>query len=391
MKAEEILRFANLTTLLVIFFNTVMKDDGNFYVISSYREAKSKYAFKTNFASNSHDDTARRLSEKYRLKFKKINNTTIVAEIINSDRIELDDFLNYVYQAIISRLPKSRCNLDAEIAESLFELRGSADFTMGFYSVDLKNPTARFVDNMFKLLLSSDELLSRLNLNFRELQPQFVSGVAKRNTQIRVNLRWYFERVVSCGYCNSYKAELLKDNIRNLGENRKYGAFEERLILYREGILGRALSDIEINNIRDELEFSENEIRKTPDNIFVQRNQKIVTYARETFDDICVGCNSKYKIEDRSFIMPKSNRYYLEINHVIPYANDSNAVDVLDNLVKLCPTCHRALTPGRATMELQKEIIRNELNSRLEVKKFVVSMMPSEYSSPIDYVYSVLK
>ena len=99
-------------------------------------------------------------------------------------------------------------------------------------------------------------------------------------------------------------------------------------------------------------------IEETPDNKFGIRNQKIVAYAREIFEDICVGCGDKYRIEDRSFKMPRNNRYYFEINHVVAYANDSKAVDVLDNLVKLCSTCHRVLTLGRAYPDLQKEIIK---------------------------------
>lgn len=278
------------------------------------------------------------------------------------------------------------------MALALFVFRGSADFTMGFYAVDLKNPTQRYVDNFFKLLLSTDDLMSRLNLNFRELQPQFISGKALRNTQIRVNLKWYYDNVVRVENLNEYKTSLLVKNIRNLGEIRAYGGFESRLVTYQESILGRSLTKFEIDIIRSNLEFTKREIEETPDNKFGIRNQKIVAYAREIFEDICVGCGDKYRIEDRSFKMPRNNRYYFEINHVVAYANDSKAVDVLDNLVKLCPTCHRALTPGRAYPDLQKEIIKKELASRPEVKRFVVSMMAKgSYDTPEEYVFKTLK
>ena len=39
----------------------------------------------------------------------------------------------------------------------------------------------------------------------------------------------------------------------------------------------------------------------------------------------------------------------------------------------------------------QKEIIKNELDSRPEVKQFVLSKMPNPTLSPVDYIYGLLK
>lgn len=142
--------------------------------------------------------------------------------------------------------------------------------------------------------------------------------------------------------------------------------------------------------MRQDLEFSQ-QIELKPENLFIIRNAKIVSYARKTFDDICVGCNDLYEIIDRSFKMRRNERFYFEINHVIPYASNSSVVDVLDNLVKLCPVCHRALTPGRAYEKLQKSIIKKMIESRKEVEQFVKLVMPPTFTSPVEYVYSVLK
>ncbi len=377
-----------IETLLVVFFNTTQNKDNNFEIKSEYRETKF-----LKITENSHKNTALLLSNKYFLDFNCINKTAIVAIIENDKKINTEDFLNLVYEKIIVYLKKlpSDYLLDIEMALALFTLRGSADFNHGFYSVDIKNSNNVYLDNFFKLLLSSDDLLSRLNLNFRELQPQFVSGSNKRNTQVRINLKWFYDNAISkIKEINKYKADVLSKNNKKLGEVRKYSSFEDRLIFYRQSIIGRKLKEKEVVSLRKSLDFSFQD-GKDSDNSFFRRNQKIVSYAREIFPDICVGCDNKYQINDRSFIMPRNDRYYFEINHVIPYSNDSSSVDVLDNLVKLCPTCHRALTPGRAYDTLQKEIIKNMINSRKEVKNFIISMMQNNQSSPIDYVFSILK
>lgn len=375
-------------TLLVVFFNTVQNNEGNFEIQSNYRQTKF-----LKITNSSYRQTATQLSKKYGLDFKYNNSAAIAAIIENNRKLNLEEFFSVIYEAILPKLNKlsSNLSLDVEFALALFILRGSADFNHGFYSVDLKNLTYSYFDNFFKLLLSTDDLLSRLNLNFRELQPQFVTGKNLRNTQVRINLKWFYDNVVrQFSHINQYKTKVLEKNIKILGEIRKYRSFEDRLIFYRQSVLGRKLKQQEINSLRRELEFSQ-KIEPTKDNKFLIRNQKIVSYAREIFDDVCVGCGDHYNIADRSFKMPKDDRYYFEINHIIAYSNDSSTVDVLDNLVKLCPTCHRALTPGRAYESLQKSIIKKMINSRIEVKRFIKSMMAGRSLSLVDYVYSKLK
>ena len=38
---------------------------------------------------------------------------------------------------------------------------------------------------------------SQLNLNFRNLQKQFVENKNKRNTQVRVNIRWFYDNCLN--------------------------------------------------------------------------------------------------------------------------------------------------------------------------------------------------
>lgn len=386
MKTSDIYSL-KLDALMVIFFNCSQSNDGNFLVKSTYRETKF-----LPIENDSYCSTSLQLSSKYGLKFN-VSGTTLYAVIYNNERIALDDFLERVYRCILVQISNVALsyNLDREMALAMFLPRGSADFNRGYYSVDIKTDSPKYYDEMFKILLSSDELLSRLNLNFRELQHEYVIGKSKRNTQVRINLKWFYDNVISYyPHINQYKTKVLHQNIMNLGESTKYRSFEQRLIFYKQNVLCRDLSNAEINELRKSLDFTEQEIANSHSR-FAIRNQKIVAYAREVFADECVGCKGEYNISTRTFRMPRNGRWYLEINHVIPYANDSKKVDVVDNLVKLCPACHRALTPNRAEESLQKHIIDKMLASRDEVIQFVKSMMPNPTLSPTDFVFSKLQ
>lgn len=373
-----------LETLLAVFFNVEQLTDRGFAVVSDYRETKF-----LDLPHDSHLRTTKALSEKYRLAFYQKNNTRIESYISNPGNYTLEEFRHLLYKQILKSIYDTGINyrLDEEIALALFIFRGSADFTFGYYAVDLKFVSEQYIDDFYKMLLSSSELINRLNLNFRQLQPQYLQGI-KRNTQVRINLKWFYDHVIRYySDINEYKSKVLSVKYGELGDTRTYDAFVTRLIMYRQKVVGRELNEREIDNLRKDIEAD-----TLPGNLRTNtRNQKIVSFAREAFPDECVGCRNKYKIQDRSFIMPRNGRYYFEINHVVPYANDNERVDVLDNLVKLCPTCHRALTPGRASESLQREIIHNMVESRPEVKQFVLSMDNGHFATAEDYVYSVLK
>ncbi len=63
------------------------------------------------------------------------------------------------------------------------------------------------------------------------------------------------------------------------------------------------------------------------------------------------------------------NSYYTEIHHVISLGKDQE-LDVLANLAKLCPACHRALKKGSSEEGFQKRLIRNILNRNKDNLEF---------------------
>ena len=74
------------------------------------------------------------------------------------------------------------------------------------------------------------------------------------------------------------------------------------------------------------------------------------------------------------------------------YANENIETENPDNYVKLCPACHRALTPNRAEESYQKELITNILEDP-DTLYFVEGVKEYSKSSktPVDFVYSLLK
>ncbi|MDD7323437.1 MAG: HNH endonuclease, partial [Campylobacter lanienae] len=101
-----------------------------------------------------------------------------------------------------------------------------------------------------------------------------------------------------------------------------------------------------------------------------------VKFMRIYAPDICAACNDIYDIKDRSFIT-RQNRYYTEIHHCISVGKEKE-LDVLENLVKLCPTCHRALGKGSSSAEYQKELIKRILNSNQQNLEFAKIIFASD-------------
>ena len=122
-----------------------------------------------------------------------------------------------------------------------------------------------------------------------------------------------------------------------------------------------------------------------------RRDRSIVDIARNFYDDECVCCKNDYPLENRSFKMRKNNKYYLEIHHVISFASDKRG-DQIDNLVKVCPTCHRALTKNRANEDYQKILINNILTNSETAFNYVSNFFEKpELDKMTEFVYEKLQ
>ncbi|MCQ2849257.1 HNH endonuclease [Helicobacter pylori] len=248
-----------------------------------------------------------------------------------------------------------------------FESRGSIDTQRNFLTLDyFFHSPLEF--NKFHYLIDLFNIPSEaLNFNFRELQPEHAQGINQRNAQFRIYLDWYLHRI---GLFNPYKARiahhvfkttLIYDGIYyklNYPPTTKYhgNGFTERAHFYLKNVYQQDLDDKSIEKLRERLGLIQNSEE-------FKRDSKIINFYRISTPNVCSACCDDYDIKERSFlslplyqITQRSDSYYTEIHHVISLGKDKE-LDVLANLVKLCPTCHRALKKGASTEGFQKRLI----------------------------------
>lgn len=387
MTEQEFLQNASLEALLVAYANSKPYKIG-YVVESSYREGKySNYELSGEIRIKNNQ----LLSEFTGLPFKLDGSHH---RFVIQSKSENDDFFAKLYRRIQQK--RFEDDIDNDEFENImllafFALRGSPDFKMNFYSLDLLRSvvTPKYLDNLFNLLTNLSDL-RQLNLNFRELQGQFVSGKSQRNTQFRINLRYFYDRVgSSLVRVNQYKHDILQSNRgiildKNIAQDNNK-TFVQRILFYRANVLHQTKTECEIEQLRKELGFDYDTVIDKK----VKRNQGIVQYVRVYFPDECAACKNVYNLDKRSFKYRGSERYYMEIHHCISFSAD-NALDQIDNLVKLCPACHRALTRHRAEEEYQRQLIQQIFNNVPTVRDFCLNFVATEQQA-VDFVYERLR
>ncbi len=257
-----------------------------------------------------------------------------------------------------------------------FESRGSIDTQRNFLTLDyFFHSPLEF--NKFHYLIDFFNIPSEaLNFNFRELQPEHAQGINQRNAQFRIYLDWYLYHI---GLFNPYKARiaehvfkttLVRDGIyyklRDQPKTEYRGnGFIERAHFYLKNVYQQDLDDKSIEKLRERLGFIQ-------DSEEFKRDSKIINFYRISTPNVCSACCGDYDIKERSFIsLPlyqitkAPNSYYTEIHHVISLGKNQE-LDVLENLAKLCPTCHRALKKGASEEEFQKRLIEKILNRNIK-------------------------
>ncbi|MCQ2644704.1 HNH endonuclease [Helicobacter pylori] len=283
-----------------------------------------------------------------------------------------------------------------------FESRGSIDTQRNFLTLDyFFHSPLEF--NKFHYLIDLFNIPSEaLNFNFRELQPEHTQGINQRNAQFRIYLNWYLYHI---GLFNPYKAQiaehvfkttLIYDGVYyklNYPPTTKYhgNSFTERAHFYLKSVHQQDLDDKSIEKLREQLGW----IQKSEE---FKRDSKIINFYRLSTPNVCSACCDDYDIKERSFlslplyqITQRSDSYYTEIHHVISLGKDKE-LDVLENLAKLCPACHRALKKGSSEEEFQKRLIRNILNRNKDNLEFAqLRFETDDFPTLIDKVYESLK
>lgn len=382
MKDSEFLENATLEGLLAAFANAKPLKNIGYVIESSYKEGSKN---KAKLDDSVYQENNNLLNKFFKIPFKLVGKKHQF--IIESD-LDNDSFFELLYRKIQSYHADNNISdsqLEKAILSSFFYLRGSADFSGNYYSVDLPRIIASdlYLDKLFKLLTNIKDL-RQLNLNFRELQCQFNEGI-QRNTQLRINLRYIIDNTIeNLKKINVFKYEIIKKNITEKHKlSEKYNAdFIDRFIFYRENILNNSLTKEKINQLRKKINISNDPSDNEPG-----RNQSIVKLVREYYPERCAACDNDYPLENRTFKRRDSDKFYLEIHHCISFSADRSC-DQIDNLTKLCPACHRALTKNRADEEYQKKLIQNILESDKNIKEFCLNFTTEE--NCIQFIYEKL-
>ncbi|GAA7570251.1 hypothetical protein MMM141_03760 [Helicobacter pylori] len=283
-----------------------------------------------------------------------------------------------------------------------FESRGSIDTQRNFLTSDyFFHSPLEF--KKFHYLMDFLNIPSEvLNFNFRELQHEYTQGINQRNAQFRIYLDWYLHYI---GLFNPYKARiaehvfkttLVYDGIYyqlSYPPKTEYrgNSFIECAHFYLKNVYQQDLDDKSIEKLREQLGW----IQKSEE---FKRDSKIVNFYRISTPNVCSACCGDYDIKERSFIsLPlyqitqDPNSYYTEIHHVISLGKDRE-LDVLENLTKLCPACHRALKKGASGEGFQKRLIRNILNRNKDNLEFAqLRFETDDFPTLIDRICESLK
>lgn len=384
MTILELVNLRNIRALLAVFFNLADDDDNFFYIRSEYRDSGFAPAHLNSFNYLTLNDN---LSLYFGLDFESSSVGKHLLKIEKTPAINTPEiFLAEIYKQIqLLSFETDTDKYEEAILLSLFILRGSPDFTAQYYAVDIyrKYSSKEYIRNIFQIL-SGTSAIAQLNLNFREFQPQFTAGRSLRNTQIRIKLGWFWEKFnEKLEEINNYKHSILENNAAKiLAPSSNIGNFSDRLVEYLKNVLGEENNAADIQRERQHLglEASGTEVR--------DYNLKII--ANNIFPDECMACKNRFEIDNRTFKLRDQESHYFEIHHIIPFSKGKEH-DQIDNLAKICPVCHRILTKNRANEVLQKQTIRDILESSENAQKYVsILTSNTDINSLIDFVYAKL-
>ncbi|PUD15893.1 restriction endonuclease [Helicobacter pylori] len=334
---------------------------------------------------------------------------TFVFILENDLHLDENSFYKKLLNSLIDNDFFNRSNLmnlmtpnQKRFLSGFFESRGSIDTQRNFLTSDyFFHSPLEF--KKFHYLIDFFNIPSEaLNFNFRELQPEYAQGINQRNAQFRIYLNWYLHHI---GPFNPYKAQIAEQVFKTtlVGDGIYYklrdrptteyrgNSFTERAHFYLKSVYQQDLDDKSIEKLREQLGW----IQKSEE---FKRDSKIINFYRISTPNVCNACCDDYDIKERSFIsLPlyqitqKPDSYYTEIHHVISLGKDQE-LDVLANLAKLCPACHRALKKGSSEEEFQKRLIRNILNRNKDNLEFAQLRFETDnLSTLIDRICESLK
>ena len=266
----------------------------------------------------------------------------------------------------------------ASFIRGFVELRGSIDTTAKFIAQDYFYNSKKELKKSKILTDTMNIDIDYANFNARELQPQYVKNISKRNSQFRINLYYYANKI---GFINKYKALVFENAYKSHAKREENGiiyfdvkvptpkkadaTFISYLNYYTNNIYNREINEGLLADLRKQLGFTDKHIDK------ISRNKMIISMFDRISPDVCACCGT-------TKTYTKSNgKQFFEIHHVISFAN-GNELDNIANLVKLCPTCHRMMKKGSGNAEDQIKANKKFLKEHEEIFEFASATLNEE-------------
>lgn len=406
MKVGQFFKNDNVSPLLLgAFYGRYVftKDGSQIYTEVSYKI--SKFVNDYDFLIRTKDALLRKLnkicSPYLWVDYTKTTSATpqIVLRFMLDNDLALtkDNFYNRLNLKILSqdfiyedKLNESKKAFIRGFAES----RGSIDTTRPLLALDYFYNSLNEVKRARILYDYLNVPFSVLNFNPRELQDDFVTGRNKRNTQLRFNLYWYIKNI---GLLNDYKAAIVSNVYKNVKQktpnndviyfdspniaHSKKDSFDFMLRYYANNIFDKKLSDFEINALRNELNFN-----SAADVYSFKRNLSLIELIRISTPDECASCKTT-----KTYTHKNTGRQYFEYHHVVSLGKNSE-LDDENNIVKLCPTCHRIVKRGSAPETEQKNVIKNILINKPNVLEFARNIYDlQDFDLVVDKIWQSLK
>lgn len=410
MKVSEFLNQSTVIPPLLLgaFYGRfeITPDNSCIYTYSAYRNSTHTLDNRPLWAQ-SRIDYIRQLNKKCEpyceWKFrddKKYGHSDIIFSLENDVGYNRTTFFNLLYRKIITTDFVFSETLTKE--KRLFiigfcELRASVDKKYRYLSMDYRSHSKSEVKRLRLLIDNFNVPSTVLNFNFREFQQQFIDGTAHRDTQLRIDPLWYMKTI---GFINNYKAENFRVNFPNTGVqidddiktfNTDFRVdtadttFESRVAFYANNVFDRRehLTAIDLHRFHDLIGRNRN-------NEFSRDSGLAYAFRIATVEQ-CACCYDIYDREARVHIVPSTGLYNFEIHHMIS-VGQVEELDVYDNLVKLCPECHRKLRRSGDTENNQKNMIIKILNEKPNVKEFCETFFnETDFNTLVDNIWRHLK
>ncbi len=300
------------------------------------------------------------IKNKFKFANKRIGSgISIIIENDLKNENNIDNEIN-ILNKIEKELIESKKESKKFFLIGLMDSRGSLDFKANFISIDIDKATNPKI--VRKKLSKFNDLVGLIfNYNPRKLQ----RNSSKKNDQFRLNLDYfmgnfgllnpfkidYYKKVK-----NEFKEKLIYDNFLFLDKNYLNMKLNKSYLNLKNLQINDLHQKIVDENLSRNVEKSLIENYRKENYSFLDTDEEIL-YSSQNIKNIA-KINADFKCEldknHKTFMARKDKKNYVEAHHLIPFSKRKDfktSIDIEQNIVCLCPNCHRKIHLG-----LEKDI-----------------------------------